>query len=748
LAQGQVEAVEVLSLSSPFGMAAAVAASVRSTSMPVFGRMKARQLEVLHEIVTKHLEDPAYKDIASADDFAKTTTERGVSHWEHGHLVAALDTLNTYQGERRAKSKMHLLGRRAGMQSMYTRDSRTRFVELLKRWLRNNAGTADLAEDGVRRMSSMCRDIMNHAPLFPARNERSFMKTIAEVYQHLELQLREVLERDRSCAELAQRVLSYSRNLVSDAIGYLLVGPTDLKKTDELPSLEVVSLWASLPSEAHPLPGRIDAKMQRTMRDVWLTDSGTVIARLLQTRWCVSLFEGAGAQEEAAATPRDVSTPEISSLIDSLKNTWGGSCLKTSGLAGCFRKPEQIGVRMDYLAAVQAVADLAYLIGEALVQFHRISDGLGDYGMIRVSTWLHPFLEALTEKVQRLKGLLENLHRAVDDHLVVAKARGYAVEKPAPSQGMGKRAHDAIDRAAIRRSSHVQVLLQAMEELRQRSSPDRLPQVVAGIGDACMQLDAVLSSPQFLACVGDRFPTLPRLCDVALGQSQHQIGFEANLPPQIEDVAESEGTTTTPRALQDSHTPALADSLRSGAALRCDQPDVDFVEPCATASPSFHDGQHGASLEQNGGNAATSSTSKGAQEKANWPLPVQRSALEHEEEAFTLHTTVNRLMPVPCGTGFRRHDRRALRLKAGQLDVFEKASEWKVKTSLCVRRDVEECELLPGHKRLALSIRRLPQGADISCGVWQRKDYIFECDSVHEATGLHEEIARLLKSSA
>ena len=28
-----------------------------------------------------------------------------------------------------------------------------------------------------------------------------------------------------------------------------------------------------------------------------------------------------------------------------------------------------------------------------MVQFHRISDGLGDFGMIRVSPWLHPVLD-------------------------------------------------------------------------------------------------------------------------------------------------------------------------------------------------------------------------------------------------------------------------------------------------------------------------------------------------------------------
>merc|ERR1719169_184200 len=100
---------------------------------------------------------------------------------------------------------------------------------------------------------------------------------------------------------------------------------------------------------------------------------------------------------------------------------------------------------MNYLAAVHVLADLTYLIGEALVQFHRIGDGLGDYGMIRVATWLHPFLEALKGKVHQLKRHLESLNRAVDHHLIFATARGYSVVKPAPSQQMRERAHRAIE---------------------------------------------------------------------------------------------------------------------------------------------------------------------------------------------------------------------------------------------------------------------------------------------------------------
>ena len=72
--------------------------------------------------------------------------------------------------------------------------------------------------------------------------------------------------------------------------------------------------------------------------------------------------------------------------------------------------------RENLLIAVESLFDLLYLIGEArdqpipltattqdgwklleaspkhqvLSQFHRISDSLGDYGMIRVALWLHP----------------------------------------------------------------------------------------------------------------------------------------------------------------------------------------------------------------------------------------------------------------------------------------------------------------------------------------------------------------------
>ena len=46
----------------------------------------------------KHLEDPSLTEIASATDFAVTSTERGIPRYEHPHLVAALDAWDLLEG--------------------------------------------------------------------------------------------------------------------------------------------------------------------------------------------------------------------------------------------------------------------------------------------------------------------------------------------------------------------------------------------------------------------------------------------------------------------------------------------------------------------------------------------------------------------------------------------------------------------------------------------------------------------------
>jgi len=357
----------------------------------------------------------------------------------------------------------------------------------------------------------------------------------------------------------------------------------------------------------------------------------------------------------------------------------------------------------------------------------------------------------LTEKVQRLKVHLESLNRAVDDCLVVASARGYAVEKPTPSARMGQRAHLAIDRAVIHSSSHVQLLLHAMEDLRQRSSPDRLPQVVAGIGDACMQLDAVLSSPEFRACVGDRFPHLPRLSDVALGGSQNQI--EADMPsqPQILDLEELEGDSVcdlrTAENLECNSGTDTSNSLRTAGSLQRDDLMFEILQPHtlsqgaatptllpsfgrARITPAFEEVRNGASGRQCPDTNQYSSKKVSTPSKFDTPEPA----------------TVFRLVPSMCGRGLVRHDERRLILGGGLLDVCEKHSKVKVKTSLDVVRDIEDCTLLPGRKRLSLTIRAEAAGAGIDSGVCNMKGYFFEFGTPEQAIEWHGEITRLRKT--
>ncbi|CAK9050991.1 unnamed protein product, partial [Durusdinium trenchii] len=491
----------------------------------VFGRHVGMSLPIRWELNIVGLWDPALTEIASATDFAVTSTERGIPRYEHPHLVAALDVLLEYQRNRKT-TYFKIMGHRAQTSmAPYRHDPRTRLIELLKRWLRSNAANSNLSEEEVRRMCGLCRDLLNYPNLFPSRNKTSFMHALSEAYEHLELQLRQVLERDRTCAELAQRCLSLSRNLVADAIAYLLLAATHLTQTDQLPSLEVVVLWQSLPAVGNPLPSRADPQLQKSMQDAWPCLIGSLITALLGLRWTFHLFAGGGSEEELKGlsplqgSPLSITSQEPAenalAQIRRVRDEFAAGHFKYSGLAGPFRDPQQQESREHLLTAVESLYDLLYLLGEVLLHFHRISDSLGDYGMIRVSTWLHPCLDSVIEKVQRLQGALKGLSKAVDAELVIAKARGRTVKKPLPSERMSARAHAAIERALAGQDCHLTALLHSLEELKARSAPERLPHVVEGLGDACLQLQNVLTSPQFRARVGDSFPHhLPSLANI------------------------------------------------------------------------------------------------------------------------------------------------------------------------------------------------------------------------------------------
>jgi len=678
-------------------------------------QIKPQQLNTLQSLVTKHIADPSLADFASSEDFAVTTTERGLNHWEQAHLVAALDVLNAYQSSRRARAVFQVVGHFPSKRGQFTNDPRTRAVELLKRWLRAKAGDAAVQEDEVRGFCGFCRDLLNHPQLFPARNPRSFLRTVAEVYEHLQWQLREVLEHDRTCAELTHRVLSLSRNFVSDAVSFLLLAPTDLRQTDALPSLEVVALWQSLPDEGHPLPGRADPSLQQTMRDAWRTQCGSLVAAILSTPWCVSLFKGMGSDDEAAlhAQGRGIKdssdggvdeAPHLkagsveSDRIAEVKRQFELGELRCSGLAGAFRRPAQSGARRHYTEAVQDVFDFVYLLGEVLVQFHRVSDGLGDYGMIRVAPWLHPFLETLVNKIQRIKAHLEKLNEAVEGVYVLARARGVKVEKPAPTSRMSARAHASIERAVTGRSSHVHTLLQTIEELRARSSPERLPHVMEGLGDACMALQTVLASQEFRAHVADGFPELPSLgngpaVEVAGGSRLSIEGHKAPFPALTPGASASTTSSFTPPQLE----------------------DVTTLSETENELASVNSGAGGV----------------GPEAPAAMP-PVHAPRRE-------LFADVHRMVTAGCGGGLKRHDERSLSVSDGRLFIFDKGSRTKVKTAVDIASGIEICRLAP-EGIMSLVVQRLPQGASAQDGVSECKHYTFQFPSEQLAREFHDEL--------
>lgn len=477
-----------------------------------------KQKEQLAQIAAKHLQDEESQNFANSDDYGKTSTERGVARFEHQHLIVALDVLNTYQRNR--KACLSTIG--PSCKHSYRADPRTKTVELLKRWLRTHALDADVDEAEVRMISGFTRDLLNFPELWPSRNERSFMRTMAEVYEQLQHQLREVLKRDRTCAELVRKVLALGRNLLSDAICILMCGPTCLKETDDLPSMEVFGLWQSMPRDVTSnLPVAGDERLQKKMKSLWDGDIGQIVLSLVTTPGSQQLFGGQTTTKKDALTDIASHSDAASDggkdvahipALGNKKELWQKCDLKHSGLCGPFKVKENQEAREVYLKVATLVRDLAFLLGGAFTQFQRIGSGLGDYGMIRMSPWLHPFLAALDQKVKQLKINLERLNGFIDDYLVLAKARGLSVPKPLPTQNMLHRAHEAFSRCLKSDACHTVTLLGVMDQLKARSSPERMPTLMEELTDACTQLQMELSSAQFLACVGDelrdQFPPL------------------------------------------------------------------------------------------------------------------------------------------------------------------------------------------------------------------------------------------------
>jgi hypothetical protein len=661
-------------------------------------QLKTRQLDSLQALVTKHVQDTELSDMATSDDFSQTSLERGLARWQQAHLVAALDVLNSYQRERRSRLFKGPLA--PTLRSSYKADPRTRMVELLKRWLRSRAACSTLSEAEVRGISGLCRDILNYPELFPAKNPRSFLCTIAEVLEHLQWQLQEVLEKDRSCANLAQEVISLSKNLVSDAITFLLLAATDLSQTDALPSLEVVSLWQSLPDEGHPLPDRKDVTLQRVMKEAWQSRCGAIIGALLCTTWCVRLFSGADLEPSMLAlenwqtsadgkSVKDLLTEareDLPLFITETRAIFSHGRYKNSALVGALRAKAK--EQEDYFQVVLAVYELMYLVGEVMVQFHRISDGLGDYGMIRVAVWLHPFLQVLSEKVHRLKYHLERVNASLEAVYVLGRARGLAVEKPAPSTRMFARASAALGRAIVGKSSHVEELMKTVEQLKARSAPERLPHVAKELSDACMTLQHVLASTEFRAVAGDAFSELPTLIagPISRPASESQSDF--------------------------SHQLAIAGTPSTS----CTEIEVRGFDEARSKVPINH---------------------------------LIQDAERKEVSGAECHSKMLTAEVCRLGSRFlgsrrlaRSLEQRILTILNGELCVFSKADLQCKELSVHLPAGVERCLLL-SDRVLDIRIARIPKGAHASDGVMEFEECTFEFTSSESAQEFYREFHRL-----
>jgi len=564
-------------------------------------------------------------------------------------------------------------------------------------------------------MSSLCRDVLNHPRLFPARNARSFMQTLAEVYDHLQLQLRDVLEHERTCAELAARALCLGRNLVSDTLAYLLTAATELRQTDHLASLEVVSLWAALPEVSNPCPKQADPVAQKAMADAWQTLCGSIVAALLCMPCTQRLFNGPGNDSEAKkattatltnGSPHDDAVAE---KIDHVATEFNRGRFQASGLAGPFREPTLDAARRSFIDACRGAADLVYLLGEVLTQFHRISDGLGDYGMVRVSMWLHPCLDAMKEKTQRIKHALEELNQYVDNELVIARARGRKIKKPAPSECQSSRAHSSISRAVIGRDCHSQALLRVLEELRASSSAERLPHVMEGLGEACVHLRDALSSRQFRLCVGPGFPELPPLGTVGgtCGTEVEKVDIRMRRPSilELEDISEADTRSTASRG---EYSDQMSFAIRPSDDLN------GWQEP--TGNPE-------------------------RVRSACFAEPLEAPATPVGE----LRAMVARLKGTPGPTGKKVHDHRLLLLRGRHLMIYDKNSTETVKTVVNVASDLEECCLL-GAGVLSLQLQRTKPASGLSCvgsAALDVKIYHFEFSPPRLAKAFHTALTSL-----
>jgi len=411
--------------------------------------------------------------------------------------------------------------------------------------------------------------------------------------------------------------------------------------------------------------------------------------------------------EGARGVPGGSSGQNFSALVLEVQREFERGRFKSSGLAGSFRHAAKSGTWQRYLASVEALGDLGFLLGDVLVHFYRLGETLGDYGVMRVGSWFHPFLDALLGKLNQLRVNLTALASDVDTTYVLGKAKGAEVEKPSPSSKMSGNAHAAMERAVTGRGAHLPTLVQALDELKTNSQPDRLPHVMKDLGDACKALETVLWSSEFRAIVGKNFADLPPVGDVSANRG---------------------GRGGAPQLMDRERTPALAETSAGALARRFDASKASaFGMP--EQSPQGEAAGHG-------------TPHKRGQELEAPAVPrimvsAAPSAAVAGERGGVLRARVQSMTAWQCGGELRATGCQDLALSRDKLVI---GGESAAKTTVDLRNGIEECRLRD-LVLLTLTVLQPAAGSAPEDGVLDHKAYTFRFDSASLAAAFHSRLA-------
>lgn len=140
---------------------------IRGEAEELLGLLRKRSSGPLALLARSHAGSGIKLEDLSWTDYAAMTGDK--------HLVQAYRCLVTYQQQRHGGGTRNI-------------DPRTRFVELLKLWLRKCAA-AEPTLGRVELYAQLCGDVCQLGKLFPQRNKLSFLGAIGQVREQLEVYL-------------------------------------------------------------------------------------------------------------------------------------------------------------------------------------------------------------------------------------------------------------------------------------------------------------------------------------------------------------------------------------------------------------------------------------------------------------------------------------------------------------------------------------------------------------------------------